>query len=332
VKRVLGIVVLGVGVAVAVFAACLRFYVTPIATNIPYDLDESISVAEAPNGKYINTTNGQIETGTLRSSTWVVPQPVLTKDLTGDLAGDVVIWDVYSQLEDVSSGKVITADSEEIALDRKSGAAADWDGAWIDSGDGQQDNPYEGHSYKLPFNAEKKSYPYWDGTLGRTVDIEFQSVEQVSGMEAYKYAYTVTNEQIDYDPESVRLLRTFFGGGSGDVYYSVTRTIWVEPVTGQFLNVTQSLNVEFKGGNGTTKLLLAGDFEYTQATKASSASSIENNRSLLLLVSMYLPIGGGAGGLVLIIGGVLLIVLTGRKDPSGEAEPKAEVPTAGATA
>ncbi len=326
-KRVLGIVFLGLGIALATFAAGLRFYVTPLATNIPYDLDESTSIAEATNGQFINTSNGEVENGTLRSSTFVVPQPVLTKEkLTGDLAGTAVIWDVYSQTVDVTSGTVITADMQELALDRKTGAAADWSGAFVDAGEGKEPASFKGHSYKLPFNAEKTSYPFWDDTLGRVNDIDFVAVETVSGMEAYKYEQSIPAEKIPYDQESVELLRLFFGGGSGDVYYEVTRTIYVEPVTGQFLNVQQSVNVEFRGGNGTTKTLLKGDFEYTDETKASSAASISENRKLLLLVSNTLPLGGGAGGVVLLVLGIVLIAVGGRRKPPAEAAAASPAP------
>jgi hypothetical protein len=321
---------MGVGIALAVFAAGLRFYVTPIATNIPYDLEPSTTIAEALDGQYINTRTGGLETGTLRGTTWVVPQPGLTKsELTGDLAGKAVVWDVYSQLIDVSSGATVNISSEELALDRKTGAAAAWDGAWEDSGNGEEAATFEGHSYKLPFNAEKKSYPFWDGSMGRVNDINYVATEQVSGLEAYKYEQALGPEKIDYDAESVRLLRLFFGGGSGDVYYSMNRAIWIEPVTGQFLNVKQSVFIEFRGGNGTNKTLLKGDFEYTDATKASSASSASDNRDLLLLVSRTLPLSGGGGGLALLAGGIVLIVLGGRKTDEGEA--KAETTPAATT-
>ena len=232
-KRVLGIVLFGVGVALAVFAAGLRFYVTPIATNIPYDLKPSTTVAEARNATYLGVSarGASVETGTVRSTTYVVPQPVLTRDkLSGDLAGTAVIWDVYSQIVDTSSGTVVTASSDQIALDRKSGAAADWDDA---------SEKATGHSYKLPFNAEQKAYPFWDSTIGKAADIEFVAVEEVSGLQAYKYEQTIAAQKISYDAGTLATLRAVFGGPTrgGDVYYGVKRTIWVEPVTGQFLNV-----------------------------------------------------------------------------------------------
>jgi hypothetical protein len=325
VKRVLGIVLLGVGIALAVFAAGLRFYVTPIATNIPYDLEPSTTVAEAPDAVYLNVTatGARPESGAVRSTTYVVPQPGLTKsELTGDLAGKAVIWDVYSQIVDSSSGKVVNASMEQIALDRKTGAAAPWDGAFEDSGDGERPVAFEGHSYKLPFNAEQKTYPFWDGTLGTTADLNFVTTEEVSGLEAYKYTQVIPPTRIAYDPATLGALRAALGGGGGDVYYGVTRTIWVEPVTGQFLNVVQAVDLEFRPPSGNAVNLLSGTFEYTDETKANAKDTVSSNRMLLMLVSLYLPIGLGAAGLILIAVGIFLI-LNATRNPEGAPAPGA---------
>ena len=34
--------------------------------------------------------------------------------------------------------------------------------------------PHEGLINKFPFDVEKKTYPFWDGDVGRAVDIEYQ--------------------------------------------------------------------------------------------------------------------------------------------------------------
>jgi hypothetical protein len=306
VKRVLGIVLLGVGVALAVFAAGLRFYVTPVATNIPYDLESSTTIAEATNGEYLNPGTGRLETGSLRSTTFVVPQPVETNELTGDQAGKVVIWDVYDQITDISSGTVVTAsETLGLALDRKTGEVANTGG----------------YSFKLPFGAEKKSYPYWDDTLRANDPINYVGTETVSGLEAYKYESAgFTRYKVAYDEDSLEALRAAFGDGAGDVYYSLKRTIWVEPTTGQFLNVMQSVRVEFKSGEDVT-VLLAGDFEYTAETKAAAADTISTNRNLLQLVGMWLPIGTGAAGVILIGVGVFFLM---RKPEEESTEAPAE--------
>ncbi len=285
-KRVLGIVLFGVGIALGVFAAGLRFYVTPMATNIPYDLEESKTVAEARNGVYLDAATGRPQTGTIASTTYVVPQPKLTNELTGDLAGKAVVWDVYSTITDASSGKLLSESTETLALDRKTGAAIRWEG---------ESERTEGHNYKLPFGAEQTTYAYWDGQMGKTVDIAYVATEEVSGLTAYKY---------EHAPVSAKIT---FAGISG-VDYSVARTIWVEPTTGQFLNVKQSIKIST---GGTT--LLSGDFEYTEDSKTNAADSISTNKQLLDLVSFWLPIGGGAGGLLLIVVGVLLFATAPKK-------------------
>jgi hypothetical protein len=327
VKRVLGIVLFGIGIALAVFAAGLRFYVTPIATNIPYDLAPSTTIAEAKNGQYINTTNGANEKATLDSYTYVVPQPVTTRDkLTGDLAGKAVVWDVYSQIK-ASNGTVLEPSSQEIALDRRSGAVVAWDGAWVNSSGTQEKSSVVGYSYKLPFNAQQTTYPYWDDTLGKTLDLTYKATEQVSGLTAYRYEQAKVDQKISWDATQLNLLRAVFGGGSGDVYYDVTRTIWVEPVTGQFLNVKQSVALEFRGGNGNKTTLLAGDFEYTDQTKADAATTIKKNHDELLLASLYLPGGAGGLGLILFVVGVILVATGGSKKtadaPTSPAAPSA---------
>jgi hypothetical protein len=333
VKRVLGIVFFGIGIALAVFAAALRFYVTPIATNIPYDLAPSTTIAEAKNGQYINTTNGAIESATLDSYTYVVPQPVTTRDkLTGDLAGTAVVWDVYSQIK-ASNGTVLEPSSQEIALDRKTGAVVAWDKAWVNSTGTQAKSSVTGYSYKLPFNAQQITYPYWDDTLGKTLDLTYAATEQVSGLTAYRYEQAKVDQKIPWDAKQLSLLRIVFGGGSGDIYYDVTRTIWVEPVTGQFLNVKQSGALEFRGGNGTKKTLLAGDFEYTDQTKADAANTIKKNHDELLLASLYLPAGTGGPGVILLALGIVLIVTSGKKmTAEAGAAPAADATATHATA
>ena len=291
-KRVLGIVLFGVGLALGVFAAGLRFYVTPMATNIPYDLDSSTTVAEARNGVYFDAATGKPQTGTIASTTYVVPQPKLTNELTGDLAGKAVVWDVYSTITDSSSGKLLTESTETLALDRKTGAAIDWEG---------QSEDTDGHNYKLPFNAEQTTYPYWDGQMGKTVDIAYVATEEISGLTAYKYEHAPINAKITFS-------------GVSNVDYQVARTIWVEPTTGQFLNVKQSIKISL----GSTTLL-SGDFEYTEDSKTKAADSISTNKSLLDLVSFGLPIGAGAGGLVLIAVGAVLFA-TAPKSTEAEAE------------
>ena len=342
-KRVFGIVIFGVGIALAVFAAALKFYVTPLALNIPYDLERSTTIAEASDGKMINTDTSDPDnvqallTGTpdyllsvpLRSYTWVVPQPVLTKEkLKGDLVGTTVIWTVYDQMGPISGGDPLTASKTDLALDRKSGALVPWS---ADTGVAQY--PDEGHSYKLPFDAQQTTYPYWDGTLGKTLDMAYVSTETVEGFEAYRYAQAKVESKVDavamglLTAEQFGLLEAVIGEGSGDVYYSVERALLVEPITGQYLDVNQTVSFEFRGGNGENRTLLSGSFAYTDETKAKTLDGVTANRDLIILVRDTLPIYGGGAGVLLFLVGIVLIATGGKKKAEEPAPAPASTPT-----
>jgi hypothetical protein len=344
VKRVFGIILFGIGITAAVFAAGLRFYVTPTALNIPYDLDRSTTIAEAADGKMINTDTDDPDnvqallTGTpdyllsvpLRSYTWVVPQPGLTKDkLKGDLVGTAVIWTVYDSMGPIAGGDPLTASRTDLVLDRKSGAIVPWS---ADTGVAQY--PDEGHSYKLPFDAQQTTYPYWDGTLGKTLDMSYVATETVEGLEAYRYEQAKVESEVDavgmglLTAEQFGLLQAVIGEGSGEVYYSVERTLFVEPVTGQYLDVNQTISFEFRGGNGENRTLLSGSFKYTDETKANTLDGVKTNRDLIVLVQQTLPVYAGGGGVLLFLVGIVLIVLGGKKkEPAAPAPTETPTPT-----
>jgi hypothetical protein len=254
-----------------------------------------------------------VHTGDLRSTTVVVPQPVLTQQkMVGDLAGKAVVWDVYTTTVATSDNTVVSASSQEVALDRVSGAAAPWNGAWSNSTDAAKGSEpkvaFKGWSYKFPFGAEKKSYDFWDDTLGKTLPINFKSVETVQGLQAYRYEQVVPLQEAPLDSTTEAVLSGTFGDGTGGkLFYGNTRTLWVDPVTGTFLNVREQRHLEFRAANGPTTTLLEADFSYDDATLKSTATTVKDNLAKLTLVSVILPIGLLVLGLLLIIGGFLLM-------------------------
>jgi Porin PorA len=331
-RRVIGTVLFGVGVALVVLAAGLRFYVAPMATQLPYDLKPSTAVVVAKNATFlvVSSSGLSIRKGDLQSTSDVRPQPVLTEEkMTGPLAGTAVVWDVYSVTVAVSDKTVVDASTQEIALDRKTGAAADWSGAWENGTDAAKGSEtkvkFQGYQYKLPFYAEKVAYPFWDGTLVKTFPAEFKSVETVGGVEAYKYVQVVPLQAAPMDEATAGALAGTYGDGKagGKLFYGNTRTLLVEPTTGQFLNVREQRRLEYRGGNGTTTVLLDADFNYSDATAASTLTRVKENVSQINLVSIYLPIGAGFVGLGLIIAGLSMVLRSRRPDDTTDSEDRA---------
>ena len=85
---------------------------------------------------------------------------------------------------------------------------------------------YKGLVNKWPFDSEKKTYPYWDGTLGAAADAKYDGTEQVGGVDCYRYKINIKDAPIEV-AEGVK------GTYTNEV------VIWVEPKTGAIQNQSQ---------------------------------------------------------------------------------------------
>jgi hypothetical protein len=312
VKRVVGIVLFGIGVLFIVLAVGLPLYVAPAVTKLPYDLARTTSIVEAKNATFLQvkpdgaTINANKD---LRSTTNVVPRPDLTERQQKELNDKAVIWDVYSSTARIDNGEKISESITEIALDRVSGVPVAWSGAFVDDGT-KTNTKFAGQIYKFPFHTAKKDYQYWDGELGASAPAaKFEGVETVGGVEVYRFKQTIPWSKTVSDPGTISFLLSTFAKGatSGDIWYRNTKTLWVEPVTGAFLNVREERELQLRDDKNGAATLLRADFTYTKETMDNSVKTAKDNKTKIELISVYAPIGLGVLGLILLITGPLLM-------------------------
>ncbi|WP_328467878.1 DUF3068 domain-containing protein [Actinoplanes sp. NBC_00393] len=310
-SRVIGTVLFGLGVLALVFAGGLAFIVAPAVSQLPYDMEMTQSVAEAPGARFLQITNGKatVESGTLRSTVTVQPDAAETAKLTGDLDGSALVWLAGQQVMRTDTNELISAYSTSLAVDRKTGAAADWDGAWLDTGSDRQPVEYTGHMYKFPFGTEKESYDIFDRDILSAQPAKFVQTEQIEGLETYQFTQEIQNatQELPADRLQVILGQLIPGATSGQVSYSNTRTVWVEPTTGQFLRVQEEQKKTLVGDNGTSVDILDATFVYTEDTTQRAAEAAADNRQKLNLVGLWGPLLLGLLGLILAIVGVVMI-------------------------
>ena len=332
-KARLGAVLFGIGVFAVVIAAGCAFYVAPSVARLPYDLTLCkpgetkdclrASVAEAPGARFLQTKGGDepvvaVQTGTLRSTTEVAPQADLTdSEMTGDLDGEAVVWNGYGTVTWVETGEMITQYKASLAIDRDSAAAVAWNDQFLqDAGpDAPSEVTFAGQLYKFPFHTGKKDYEYFDRDLRKALPIQYQGTEKIDGLETYRFQQVVPDSALATPAEKLKGLLTKFAPGatSGQITYSNTRTIWVEPVSGTFIKVQEQQKKTLVPDTGTPTQLLDGNFVYTPDTVANNVESASDTKGQVLLISRTLPIAlAVAGALLLIIG--LLLVMTARRN------------------
>jgi hypothetical protein len=195
---------------------------------------------------------------------------------------------------------LITASLEIFALDRVTAEAVD------DKNLPPEAIHPEGLVNKFPFDVEKKTYPFWDGDIGRAVDIDYKGTETLFGLETYEFSYTVTDEPMDV------------AEGIPGTYANVV-TVYVDPKTGSIVKSGQDQQRFLEDGTPVLDIQIIGTDD-TVKEAVDEAKTAGNSLFILLTV---LPIVGFAGGILCLLGG-LALVLRERNDGGGRRAAGAE--------
>ncbi|AEB47764.1 DUF3068 domain-containing protein [Micromonospora maris] len=307
--RAVGAVLFGGGVLLLALAAGLVFVVKPAMTKLPYDLDPSTSVAEAKGATFLQITNGavDIDQADLKSTILVTPERDKTAALSGDLAGDTVVWRVGQTVDRTDTKELVSAYGAELALDRVSGAAVEWNDQFLDDSGTPEKVSFAGQVYKFPFNAEQSNYEVFDRDLRQTRMAEFKGTEEIEGLETYRYEQVITDEKLPLPAERIALLLGALvpGATAGDIVYSNTRTVWVDPVTGSYIKVREQQKKVLTPNTGAPVTLLDADFVYNDETVTASADRAKSSRGQLAILGVWAPLALVVLGLALIVAALL---------------------------
>ncbi|GAA0409597.1 MULTISPECIES: DUF3068 domain-containing protein [Micromonospora] len=308
--RAVGAVLFGGGVLLLALAAGLVFVVKPAMTKLPYDLDPSTSVAEAKGATFLQITNGavDIDQADLKSTILVTPERDKTAALSGDLAGDTVVWRVGQTVDRTDTKELVSAYGAELALDRVSGAAVEWNDQFLDDSGTPEKVSFAGQVYKFPFNAAQGNYEVFDRDLRQTRMAEFKGTEEIEGLETYRYEQVISDEKLPLPAERIALLLGALAPGAtaGDIVYSNTRTVWVDPVTGSYIKVREQQKKVLTPNTGAPVTLLDADFVYNDETVTASADRAKTSRGQLTILGVWAPLALVVLGLALIVAALLL--------------------------
>lgn len=198
--------------------------------------------------------------------------------------------------------RLVSADTDVFATDRVSAEAVpDFPGLPADA------VSHEGLVNKWPFDAQKKDYEYWDGTVGKAVPAVYDRTEDLLGIECYVYTIDIKDAPIE------------IAEGINGTYDNHVE-IWVEPKTGAIQQQTQDQQRYLDDGTQVLDLKIGFTDEQMQQFKDDAKSNI----LLLDLLLVWTPIVGFVGGALCVIAGVLLMLSARRRNgKSGNGAPSA---------
>ena len=288
-RRVLGLALMGLFGFLLVVGLLAQFYApgqvkkTPLDVNTVTNLNGSgayLGAAVTPVSVWQRTVNVADKS----DSGVIVMQNVncVMKDPDGtDPQAPVCL--------DASSPNLIDLSEDKFATDRKTALAVN-DAAYVGTGGVQ----HQGLMNKFPFDVQKKTYPFWDGVLGHSVDATFKGEDQVNGLTTYKFVASTSNAPADIATDTPGT-------------YSDELTMWIDPVTGAIINQTEHQTRALPSGDVVLDLNLA----FTDATVKGNVDAAQSNASKLALIG-NLPWISYVLALVALVVGLLLLRGTGR--------------------
>lgn len=306
--RIIGRVLLGVGVFLIVLAPFMRYYAYPRLALAPQDQTLKI-VSFGPNANLLNTSTFTNETTDL-TATRLVAGDVAAAKAQG---GNTDVWNSTVSTVD-STGLVRSRTAERAAFNANTSASVNCCDEYVSivKGDDQQVH-HTGIVFKFPFQTQKQTYQFWDLTLQRSLPMVYQDTETIDGVKTYKFEQvikpTASGKAIRLNANALDLPGT--GTVPATPFYSNIRSVWVEPETGVIIKGQEqqfnTLRVDNRDQLITTKATLA----YSPASVQMLADTYGSKGSQLHLVRTVLPLIALIAGIVLVIAGLGLALMFG---------------------
>ncbi|MBP2329981.1 hypothetical protein JOF56_010366 [Kibdelosporangium banguiense] len=329
-RRVVSLVVLGLGVLAVTAGITLRFYAYPALAKIPHNI-ESLSYAkgsgitalmyvEKPGQPAIPEIRRNLS---LTSSTYVTADmqaPEVKKD------GNIAVWIETSLVTEDSTKSTVNGSVRELCLDRFTAEAVGpctngYLQNTLEKGKDTRkradtkDPQFPGLNFKFPFETEKKTYQWYDISLRKPIDAKFEAVDEIDGLEVYRFKQSAPSTNIDSREVPGSLVGQTENTVKAGLYYEVDRTIWIEPNTGAVIKLRQWSKQELRTdtqGPGSGTVVFDGALELDGPSVAKNVSIAKENMSQLWLLT-GLPVILWIVGGVLTLAGIVMLVLFSRR-------------------
>jgi hypothetical protein len=303
-RRVLGLVLTGLGAFLLALALLLRFYLPGQVIKFP--LNEYLVITLTGHDvTYFNTKQLKVLTGVTAKATSTVEGDVSAG------SSSTAVWNDFTAVEDTTNNAPIEFVSQRSAFNRRTGAIVDCCGAYVSiSNVGTRNGHQSGQGFVWPLGTQKQTYQVFDATLGKPEPFRYEGTSTIDGVTAYKFVERVVNQQF----ASQTLPGLLVGYGSLPSvtlpeYVSQTKTFWVDPATGTPLDMTEKRTLDLEDITGATKLTLyKGDLTATSQSIASAVNTAKSAHLKIDLVEDIGPLVSLVLGVGLVLVGVALIL------------------------
>ncbi|MFI6010519.1 DUF3068 domain-containing protein [Streptomyces sp. NPDC051243] len=318
-RRKAGLILLALAVFFAALSPLLRWYAFPRLAKIPANQYQDM-VLEAKDATLLDY-------GTMQARK--VPKVTIVQTLKGNVeasekiertAGkDVVVWDGLSYVVG-PDGKMVSRIPERYIFDAHTQEPVHATGEMVDGDPVRR----QGIEFKWPFLTEKRDYEYFDAQTRTSAPIHYKGTQDFRGVEVYYFEQTIPWTEVKFPktmpvkgitPESVAKTGT-------TRWYTTVRKFWVEPLTGAPVYGEEIHKEELRGGtllgDRDKVTAFAGHVKMREDYIDYTVDLVKSNRTLVLLMTSYLPWGFLTLGVLLL---ALSLYLEARGRRPGDPKP-----------
>jgi hypothetical protein len=322
-RRKASLVLLALAVFFAALSPLLRWYAFPHLAKVPANQYQDM-VLEARNATLLDY-------GSMKAKT--VPKVTIVQTLKGNVeasekiekaAGkDVVVWDGLSYVVG-PDGKMVSKIPERYIFDAHTQDPVHATGEAVDG------DPVKraGIEFKWPFLTEKRDYLYFDAQARTSAPIHYKGTQNFRGLDVYYFEQTIPWTKVPFPKTMpVQGITAASIARTGTTrWYTTVRKFWVEPVTGAPVYGEELHKEELRGGTllgGRDKVTaFAGDVKMREDYIRHTVDLVKSNRTLILLMTSYLPWGFLGLGVLSLASSLLLEARGRRPAPAKVDEPE----------
>ncbi|MFF0016663.1 DUF3068 domain-containing protein [Streptomyces sp. NPDC005374] len=301
-RRKTSLVLLALAVFFAALSPLTRWYAFPRLAKIPANQYQDM-VLEAKNATLIDYNDGM--------KAKKVSKVTIVQTLKGNVeasekiektAGkDVVVWDGLSYVVG-PDGRMVSKIPERYIFDAHTQEPVHATGEMVDGTPVKR----EGIEFKFPFLTEKRDYEYFDAQARTSAPIHYKGTQNFRGVEVYYFEQTIPWTKVPFPKTMpVQGITPAAIAKTGTTrWYTTVRKFWVEPLTGAPVNGEEIHKEELRGGTllgGRDKVtVFAGDVKMREDYIEHTVDLVKSNRTLILLMTAYLPWGSLTLGVLLL--------------------------------
>ena len=313
--RRVGLVLVGLGVCLIVFALLIPTWVSSRVIKFPLNEYASVNLTDS-NASYFSPAKLAEQTGVSVEATYTI------KGNAAAGSSSTAVWNQFVYVYDQTNKLPIQQTSRTFAFDRRTALLVDCCGANVNGDSSVKQTGYVG--IVLPIGTEKKTYPVFVPDVKKPVPFVYSGIAAVGGTEAYRFVANIPPTQNGTQTVPGSLVNQSASSVTLPQFFQAQITYWIDPVTGALLNVTENEKLTLRDSTGAQALLLFNANLVATTDSVDRLVALDNSQlTKMSLVGTLLPLLSGIVGLILLVVGILV----GRRPRQDvEAAPSARSP------